>query len=125
MHALGVGHPANVVACAGAGYDIFDSAMPTRDARHGRLYTFTSERPWLTSVTGDWFAYLYVADEKHIKADGPVSLWCDCPTCVRYSLGYLRHLFKIGDGLYHRLATIHNLRFMSRLTDLLRAGQHD
>ena len=125
MHALGVGHPANVVACAGAGYGIFDSAMPTRDARHGRLYTFTSERPWLTSVTGDWFAYVYVADEKHIKADGPISPWCDCPCCARYSLGYLRHLFKIGDGLYYRLATIHNLRCMSRLTELLRAGQHD
>jgi len=124
MHALGVGHPANVVACANAGYNIFDSAMPTRDARHGRLYTFTSERPYLSANTSEWFDYIYVADDKHIKADGPISPWCDCPTCARYSLGYLRHLFKIGDGLFHRLATVHNLRFMVHLTDLIRAGAH-
>ena len=43
MHALGVGQPANVAACAALGYTIFDSAMPTRDARNGRLYTFTSD----------------------------------------------------------------------------------
>ena len=124
MHALGVGHPANVVACAEAGYNIFDSAMPTRDARHGRLYVYTTEQPWLTSAKSDWLAYVYIGDEKHIKADGPISPWCDCLCCSRYSLGYLRHLFKVGDGLFYRLATIHNLRFMVRLTDLLRAGQH-
>lgn len=124
MHALGVGHPANVVACAEAGYNIFDSAMPTRDARHGRLYIYTSEQPWLSSAKSDWLAYVYIGDEKHIKADGPISPWCDCLCCSRYSLGYLRHLFKVGDGLFYRLATIHNLRFMVRLTDLLRAGRH-
>lgn len=124
MHALGVGHPANVVACAEAGYNIFDSAMPTRDARHGRLYIYTSEQPWLSSAKSDWLAYVYIGDEKHIKAGGPISPWCDCLCCSRYSLGYLRHLFKVGDGLFYRLATIHNLRFMVRLTDLLRAGRH-
>ena len=41
LHALGVGHPANVLACARLGYELFDSIMPTRDARNGRLYTFT------------------------------------------------------------------------------------
>lgn len=124
MHALGVGHPANIVACADAGYNMFDSAMPTRDARHGRLYVFTSERPYLTTHASDWFDYLYVGDDKHIKADGPISPWCDCPCCSHYSLGYLHHLFKIGDGLFHRLATLHNLRFMVQLTDLLRARAH-
>lgn len=124
MHALGVGHPANIVACADAGYNLFDSAMPTRDARHGRLYVFTAERPYLSGETRDWFDYLYIGDDKHIKADGPISPWCDCPCCSRYSAGYLHHLFKIGDGLFHRLATLHNLRFMVRLTTLLREGQH-
>lgn len=124
MHALGVGHPANIVACADAGYQIFDSAMPTRDARHGRLYVYTSDRPLVTTVGSDWFQYLYVEDEKHIKASGPVSPFCDCPCCARYSLGYLRHLYKVGDGLYHRLATLHNLRFMSRLAALLRERAH-
>jgi queuine tRNA-ribosyltransferase len=124
MHALGVGHPANIVACAAAGYNLFDSAMPTRDARHARLYVFTSERPYLSADTSAWFDHVYVGDDKHIKADGPISPWCDCPCCARYSLGYLHHLFKIGDGLFNRLATLHNLRFMVQLTDRLRAGQH-
>lgn len=124
MHALGVGHPANIVACAEAGYTIFDSAMPTRDARHGRLFVYTAEHPALTTTSSDWFQYLYVEDEKHIKASGPISPWCDCYTCSRYSLGYLRHLYKVGDGLYHRLATLHNLRFMVHLMDLLRERRH-
>lgn len=124
MHALGVGHPANIVACAEAGYDIFDSAMPTRDARHGRLYTYREEHPALTITGADWFQYLYVEDEKHIKTSGPISAWCDCPTCSRYSLGYVRHLYKVGDGLYARLATLHNLRFMERLMTLLRERRH-
>ncbi len=122
MHALGVGHPANVVACADLGYNLFDSAMPTRDARHARLYTFTSERPSLSADASGWFEYVYVGDQKHIKADGPISPWCDCLCCARYSLGYLHHLFKVGDGLFNRLATLHNLRFMARLTELLRAS---
>jgi queuine tRNA-ribosyltransferase len=122
MHALGVGHPANVVACADFGYTLFDSAMPTRDARHARLYTFASERPFLSADASGWFEYVYVGDQKHIKADGPISPWCDCPCCARYSLGYLHHLFKVGDGLFNRLATLHNLRFMARLTELLRAS---
>ena len=124
MHALGVGHPANIVACANAGYNLFDSAMPTRDARHARLYVFTAERPTLSADTSEWFNYLYAGDDKHIKADGPISPWCDCPCCARYSLGYLHHLFKIGDGLFYRLATLHNLRFMVHLTSFIRAGQH-
>ena len=125
MHALGVGHPANVVACADLGYNLFDSAMPTRDARHARLYVFISERPMLSADARGWFDYVYIGDDKYIKADGPISPWCDCPCCARYSLGYLHHLFKIGDGLFNRLATLHNLRFMARLTALLRAGADD
>jgi queuine tRNA-ribosyltransferase len=114
LHALGVGHPQNVTACARMGYGLFDSAMPTRDARHGRLYTFT--RP---DLSGDWFAYHYAGDDKHIKTNRPVDANCDCACCSRYSLGYLRHLFKLNDNLYFRLATIHNVRFMTRLIERL------
>jgi queuine tRNA-ribosyltransferase len=117
MHALGVGHPANVAACAKIGYGIFDSAMPTRDARHARLYVFTEGAD---ALNRKWFAYRYVNDDKYIKHDEPVSRLCDCLCCQRYSLGYLHHLFKIGDSLFFRLATIHNLRFMSMLTQRLR-----
>ncbi|PKO14693.1 MAG: tRNA guanosine(34) transglycosylase Tgt [Chloroflexi bacterium HGW-Chloroflexi-10] len=118
MHALGIGHPYNVLACYDLGYGIFDCAMPTRDARHGRLYTFTQtvSEP-NAGLTDKWLKYLYINDEDHIKADSPISHGCDCLTCIRYSRGYLHHLFKMNDGLYHRLATIHNLRFMTQLTE--------
>ena len=130
MHALGIGHPVNVAAAYRLGYSLFDSAMPTRDARHGRLYTFKAEEegqillegphPFDLSSTGDWLEYIYINDKKHIRASSPLSNGCDCLTCQRYSRGYLRHLFKINDALFFRLATIHNLRFMTRLTDYLR-----
>jgi len=107
FHALGVAHPANIKACFELGYDLFDGAMPTRDARHGRLYS-------------DINPYVYIYDDRYIKATDPVSADCDCLTCTRYSLGYLHHLFKIGDSLSLRLATIHNLRFMSRFIESLR-----
>jgi queuine tRNA-ribosyltransferase len=108
LHALGVAHPANIEACYRLGYDLFDGAMPTRDARHGRLY---SNNP----------NYVYIFDKKYIKSTGPISSNCDCLVCTRYSLGYLHHLFKIGDSLSLRLATIHNLRFITRLVEGLRS----
>ncbi len=119
MHALGIGHPDSLVACASLGYDLFDSTMPTRDARHGRLYVFC-EDPSRTMLRGRWFSYLYIQDEQHIREKRPVSEHCDCLCCRRYSLAYVHHLFKVRDGLYHRLATLHNLRFMVRLVDRLR-----
>jgi queuine tRNA-ribosyltransferase len=121
MHALGVGHPKNVLACWDMGYGLFDSAMPTRDARHARLYAFTQPSSDVRAgLAGDWMDYVYINDEQHIKADLPVSTGCDCLTCSRYSRGYLHHLFKMNDSLYFRLATIHNLRFMTELTERLR-----
>ena len=118
MHALGIGHPLNLVKTFRLGYDLFDCALPTRDARHGRLmrYNIPPGQP----VKGeDWLEYVYLQDKKHIKVDRPISDDCDCPVCQHYSLGYLHHLFKTGDWLYHRLATMHNLRFMTQLTERL------
>lgn len=145
-HALGVGHPASVVACVRMGYGLFDSSLPTRDARRGRLYTLTADilpasggsppsilparegdvsflPPDLGGTEGgqaEWFSYLYVTDDKHIKSDVPISAHCDCPCCTQYSLGYLHHLFAVNDCLAPRLATIHNLRFMTQLMARLR-----
>ena len=116
MHALGIGHPTNVVECAGMGYSIFDSAMPTRDARHNRLYAFSSA----SGLEETWMSYVYANDDKYIKSDAPVSRFCDCLCCTRYTRGYLHHLFKLNDALILRLATIHNLRFMTQLTARLR-----
>jgi queuine tRNA-ribosyltransferase len=125
-HALGVGQPENVVQCAALGYGLFDSALPTRDARSGRLYAYAADpsapgfRP-----AGRWYSYRYIEDKKHIKADAPISPGCDCYTCRRYSLGYLHHLHAVGEQLYNRLATIHNLRFMTRLMELLRSERRE
>lgn len=121
MHALGIGHPANVVECTRMGYGIFDSAMPTRDARHARLYAFTAE----SGLADKWLTYMYINDDKYIKTDEPISRFCDCLCCTRYSLGYLHHLFKINDTLFFRLATLHNLRFMTQLTERLRQDYYD
>jgi queuine tRNA-ribosyltransferase len=117
MHALGVGHPYNVTACWQLGYDIFDSAMPTRDARHARLYAFTQPDQ---TLDGEWLRYIYIQDEQHIRSSAPISPGCDCLTCQRYSTGYLHHLFKLNDNLFSRLATIHNVRFMTHLCEILR-----
>ena len=120
--ALGVGHPQSVVDCTRMGYYIFDCAMPTRDARHARLYTFTS--PESRFQAGEqWFTYLYVNDDRYIKSDEPVSPYCDCLCCQHYSRGYLHYLFKINDSLFFRLATIHNLRFMTTLTQRIQQNR--
>jgi queuine tRNA-ribosyltransferase len=119
MHALGVGHPDNLIACAALGYAIFDSALPTRDARRGRLYSLTAPLSVPPRAGSGWFRRLYINDAKHIKASQPISEHCACHTCRRYSLGYLHHLFKQSDVLFMRLATIHNLYFMCRLVEML------
>ncbi len=123
LHALGVGHPANILSCVNMGYELFDSIMPTRDARRGRLYTFNM-LPEKHHLTGqEWFKFIYINDKKHIKQNESLSAYCDCLCCNRYSIGYLHHLYKLNDHLYVRLATIHNLRFMTQLMSALRAQQ--
>ncbi len=119
MHALGIGHPLNLVKTFRLGYQIFDCALPTRDARHGRLMRFSTDHS--EHLSGEsWMEYVYIQDKKHIKNSEGISEVCDCPVCSHYSIGYLHHLFKTGDWLFQRLATLHNLRFMTQLTDRLR-----
>jgi queuine tRNA-ribosyltransferase len=121
MHALGTGHPQSIVECARMGYATFDSALPTRDARTGRLYRYTTDpSDEAFQFTDKWFRTLYIDDDKHFKTDGPISPGCDCLACRRYSVGYLRHLHKCSDTLFFRLASMHNLRFMTVLMELLR-----
>jgi queuine tRNA-ribosyltransferase len=120
MHALGIGHPASVVECARMGYSLFDSALPTRDARRGRLYAFRSPTPAAHGTPEDWLEMVFIEDDRYWKDSRPVSETCTGICCTRYSRGYLRHLKQIEDGLYSRLATIHNLTFMTQLTAVLR-----
>jgi queuine tRNA-ribosyltransferase len=121
LHALGVGHPENVVACYRMGYPMFDSAMPTRDARHGRLYTLTGLAGTIDPFAPgkEWLSYRYIQDEHNVKDNRPLVEGCACPVCRRYSAGYLHHLFKMNDPLFPRLATLHNLGFMNLLMGLL------
>ncbi|MHC5039434.1 MAG: tRNA-ribosyltransferase family protein [Planctomycetota bacterium] len=121
LFALGIGHPANLTRCARMGYSLFDSSLPTRDARRGRLHLFADVASPTDGRSKDMrFSTLYIRDEKHVKSDAPLSADCDCLTCGSVSRGYLHHLYHLHDALYTRLATIHNLRFMTRLTEQLR-----
>lgn len=116
-YAMGIGKPENIVACVKMGYNLFDCVIPTREARRGRLYVLNGE-----DVYGGkkFYSYHYILDEKHRRSKEPVCPLCDCYTCINYSKGYLRHLASLGDGLANRLATIHNLRFFTKLMDELR-----
>jgi queuine tRNA-ribosyltransferase len=126
MHALGVGHPKNIVECARLGYQMFDSSMPTRDARHGRLYSLVGDPSDLSTKHKDgWLSFVYINDPKYVRSDRPITPGCICPCCTLYSLGYLHHLFKMGDGLFNRLATMHNLTFMSQLMAILGASSRE
>lgn len=116
LHALGLGHPESIARCFPLGYQTFDSSLPTRDARRGRLYRFRHGEP---SLDYRWFETVYVRDDTHLRTTDPVSPGCDCVACTHYSLGYLNHLLQRDEPLYLRLATLHNLTFMSQLTELL------
>ncbi len=123
-HALGIGRPDHVVSAFALGYSMFDCALPTRDARHGRLYAFRDG--WadrLPSPGDDFYRAVRIHDPDHHAEHGPIEEGCDCPACARHSVAYVHHLFKVGDASAERLATLHNLRFYVRLFDLLRRGR--
>ncbi len=103
LHALGVGNPAAVVAAYRLGYRLFDCSMPSRDGRHGRLWSFAPGG-------GLEFVTLNIGGEKNTRDGAPVSEGCECAACARHSRAYLHHLFAVDDSLGGRLATIHNLR---------------
>lgn len=120
LYALGVGKPDNIVEMNKLGYNIFDCVLPTRDARHKRLYVYNFDSIKNINVYEQNFYSYYVSDkQKYLSDKSPVSLCCDCLLCSRYSKGYLAHLFKIKDPLAWRLSTIHNLRFYSLLMEKL------
>ncbi|MFC2015456.1 tRNA-ribosyltransferase family protein [Chloroflexota bacterium] len=120
LFALGVGKPEHIVHCFQMGWRIFDCVLPTRDARHGRLYTFNASGLDQVDVhEPGFYRFVYPRDAKHKRQTWPVSEMCDCPCCARYSLAYLHHLFDIGDPLALRLATLHNLRFYTQLIECI------
>ena len=101
LHGLGIGSLGALREAADAGYRLFDCVLPTRDARHGRLYD-------------DSGGSVSIRDERFARRQEPPVEGCDCTACRTYPAAYLHHLFRVGDALGQRLASIHNLRVYSR-----------
>ncbi len=120
LYGLGIGKPEEIVQCVKLGFNIFDCVLPTRDARHERLYVYNFD-----SIEGidlnvkNFYSFYTPKKEKYYKDTTPVSNACDCLLCTKYSKSYLAHLFRIRDFTAGRLATIHNLRFYSILMEKL------
>jgi len=120
LYGLGIGKPHEVAVLAEMGFNIFDCVLPTRDARHKRLYVYNADSIEKIVVEGRDFYSYYVPDKgRHYKDTGPVSKACDCLLCTKYSRAYLAHLFRSKETSALRLATIHNLRFYSILMEKL------
>jgi queuine tRNA-ribosyltransferase len=103
---MGVGSPEDLFECVSRGVDMFDSALPTRTARNGALFT-TQGR-------------YNILNARYRDMDGAIDPDCHCYTCLRFSVAYLHHLFKSKELLAYRLATLHNLSFVIRLMERIR-----
>ena len=126
-YAMGLGKPEEIVECCKMGYNLFDCVIPTREARHNRLYIFNQEYDSINDIDvgatvpgrPKFYEYYYITDDKHRRDSRPISDLCDCHCCKNYSRAYLRHLAVVGDSLANRLATVHNLRFYMQLMGLM------
>jgi queuine tRNA-ribosyltransferase len=98
---MGVGSPEDLIEGVARGIDIFDCALPTRVARNGALFTGQGR--------------INIRNAVYRTQDTPVDPDCDCYTCRTFSAAYLSHLFRAGELLALRLATVHNLHFIGKL----------
>ena len=103
---MGVGTPMNIIEGVARGIDMFDCVMPSRNARHGHL--FTSQ------------GIININNAKYERDDSPIDNECDCPVCKKHSRAYIRHLFKANEILAMRLAVMHNLYFYNDLMQKIR-----
>ncbi len=103
---MGVGTPVNILEAVYRGVDFFDCVMPSRNARHGNLFT--------------WKGKMNLMNEKYIADSRPFDEGCGCPACRNYSRAYVRHLFKAREALGMRLAVLHNLYFYNELMEKIR-----
>lgn len=136
---MGVGKPEQIVEAVKRSVDMFDCVIPTREARHGRLYKFSRHSGIPTSLLKNkdgasgqflnkkFYEELNIKNAKYQKEFKPIDKNCDCYACQNYSRAYLRHLFMINEPLGLRLATIHNLKFyldlMEKSRSLIKIGQ--
>ena len=103
---MGVGTPGNIIEAVYRGVDLFDCVMPSRNARHGHLFTKSG--------------IINLNNNKYEKDPLPIDPECDCPVCRKYSRAYIRHLFKCKEILAMRLAVAHNLYFYNNLMKEIR-----
>ena len=116
-HLLGIGDVPSIFEAVARGVDTFDCVAPTRNARNGGVMARYDDdgRP-LPSFRLNLKNARFAGDPRPIDAS------CDCATCRSYSRAYLRHLLKANEQLGQQLATVHNLRFMARLMEEIRAA---
>lgn len=103
---MGVGTPVNILESVARGVDLFDCVMPSRNARHGQVFT--------------WEGVRNLNNAKYELDQNPIDTECDCPVCRNFSRAYIRHLLKSGEMLGMRLAVLHNLYFYNNLTEVIR-----
>ena len=103
---MGVGTPVNILESVARGVDLFDCVMPSRNARHGQLFT--------------WQGVRNLNNAKYETDESPIDESCDCPVCRNFSRAYIRHLLKSGEMLGMRLAVLHNLYFYNNLMEVIR-----
>ena len=108
---MGVGTPGNILEAVRRGVDLFDCVMPTRNGRHGHLFTSKG--------------ILNISNACYEKDLSPIDEKCDCPVCKKHSRAYIRHLFKANEMLGMRLAVMHNLYFYNTLMEKIRASLDD
>ena len=103
---MGVGTPVNILEAVDRGVDLFDCVMPSRNARHGHVFT--------------WSGIRNLMNAKYERDAAPIDETCDCPACRRHSRAYIRHLLKANEMLAMRLTVAHNLYFYNRLMERIR-----
>ena len=105
---MGVGTPSNIIEGVARGIDMFDCVMPTRNARHGTIFT--------------WQGIRHMKNQTYETDTRPMDEQCDCPACRNFSRAYVRHLFKANEMLAGRLTVMHNLYFYNTLAERIRAA---
>lgn len=105
---MGVGTPGNILEGVSRGVDLFDCVMPSRNARHGHLFT--------------WEGIRNLNNAKYSSDKSPIDSNCSCPTCQRHSRAYIHHLFKAKEMLAMRLCVMHNLHFYNNFMQEIRCA---
>jgi queuine tRNA-ribosyltransferase len=121
LYGLGIGKPDDIVTCVKLGWQIFDCVLPTRDARHGRLYVYTAKTTDEIDVRKEkFYEYYNPRKAEHLEENGPVSSACDCELCTTLTRAEFAKMWREKDVQVLRLATMHNLRFYALLMEKLR-----